>query len=162
MATWVVFSVLVVFSICFSCAQVIKFGRTASRAGAIAPWIIGQERAFSLWEEFVNAQGGINVGGVNHNVSIVSYNDASDPDLVRMFLSSAYDTTNSSPAILYERLVLYDNVSFLFGPFSGLYSKAAPVAVTYEIPFIHSYAWTSKLWYCLCLLLHQFDGIGCF
>ena len=62
------------------------------------------KQGYEVWEEMVNDQGGILVEGERYPVSLIVYDDKSDP------------TTTAS---LYERLISVDNVDFIIGPFSS-------------------------------------------
>lgn len=75
------------FFICLiSCTQsqapVVLFGRTTSKAGFGAAYLTGPDRAMEMWEDVVNQQGGILIGGTKYTVEVKTYNDASDRELV--------------------------------------------------------------------------------
>jgi branched-chain amino acid transport system substrate-binding protein len=73
---------------------------------------------YRMWEEEVNAAGGINVAGKMLPVRIIEYDDASDP---------AACTRNL------EKLITEDEVDFLFGPTgTAMLFSAAPIANKYE------------------------------
>jgi len=89
------------FSCCIASGQVITFGRTSARVGSNEETAT-QETSFFLWSNLINYGAGIQLGGIRYNVSVVTYNDASDPQLI---------------GILYDRLISVDKVDFLFAPF---------------------------------------------
>lgn len=94
--------------------EVITIGFTHSETGALTVDSSAQLNGFKLWQEQVNAAGGIKVGGKSHKVSLVSYDDESKADRVEP---------------LYSRLILQDNAEFLFSPYSsGLTASAAIIS----------------------------------
>lgn len=70
--------------VCLAQRPVIKIGWTVPRCGSTVQLFGDQENALLFWQNFINSGDGINVGGVAHNVQLISYNDASDPSLIRM------------------------------------------------------------------------------
>lgn len=64
----------------------ITIGRTSSRTGFGSSFTALPDRAVDLFEDVVSKQGGVSVGGVNYNLTVKTYNDASDPELVGMIL----------------------------------------------------------------------------
>ena len=68
----------------------------------------------STWVQYVNDQGGLDVGGEKRPVALINYDDASTADVTRRAT---------------ERLITDDQVDLLFGPYSaGLTTAAAEVA----------------------------------
>ena len=91
-----------------------KAGVSASLTGQFATQ--GQQAlaGLSAWVEYVNGQGGLDVGGEKRPVTLVSYDDGSTADATRRAT---------------ERLITEDRVDLLFGPYSaGLTTAAAEVA----------------------------------
>ena len=73
---------------------------------------------YRLWEDEVNAAGGIDVGGTKLPVRIIEYDDASDPGACTRNL---------------EKLCTEDNVDFLLGPTgTSMLFAAAPIANKYK------------------------------
>ena len=95
-------------------AATVKAGVSASLTGQFATQ--GQQAlaGLSAWVEYVNGQGGLDVGGEKRPVTLVSYDDGSTADATRRAT---------------ERLITEDRVDLLFGPYSaGLTTAAAEVA----------------------------------
>ncbi len=78
----------------------------------------GFAAVYRMWQDEVNAAGGIDVGGKKLPVRIIEYDDGSD---------------NAKVAANIEKLCTQDNVNFLFGPTgtTPLFA-AAPIANKYE------------------------------
>jgi branched-chain amino acid transport system substrate-binding protein len=91
----------------------IRFGVSLSITGAFSKYGEMHRRAYSLFEEIVNEEGGIYVAeyGKKLPVKIMWYDDHSDA---------------STAAKLYERLITEDKVNFCFGP----YSSTITIAIT--------------------------------
>ena len=95
-------------------SDTIVIGFTASETGKLNANSTPQLRGFQLWRDQVNAAGGINVGGKQYKVKLVSYDDQSKSDRVQQ---------------LYTRLIAQDGADFLFSPYSsGLTATAAIVS----------------------------------
>jgi branched-chain amino acid transport system substrate-binding protein len=95
-------------------SDTIVIGFTASETGKLNADSTPQLRGFQLWRDQVNAAGGINVGGKQYKVKLVSYDDQSKSDRVQQ---------------LYTRLINQDGADFLFSPYSsGLTATAAIVS----------------------------------
>ncbi len=62
------------------------------------------KEGYDFWKDWVNARGGINVGGKKHKVDIVYYDDKSD---------------TMTAAKLTEKLITEDKVNFLLAPYSS-------------------------------------------
>lgn len=87
----VVVSALVVLGLLiggFGCAKgpeevkIVKFGLVDPLSGPAAMWGIPSANFLKIWEEEVNAAGGIKVGGETYNVKVVEYDDEYVPDKV--------------------------------------------------------------------------------
>ena len=63
--------------------DIIVIGFTASETGKLNADSTPQLRGFQLWRDEVNAAGGINVGGKQYKVRLVSYDDQSKSDRVQ-------------------------------------------------------------------------------
>src|SRR3979490_3502436 len=60
------------------------------------------QQGYNLWQEWINARGGIVVNGVKHPVTIKYYDDTSN--------------ANQS-AVLMQKLITEDKANFLLGPY---------------------------------------------
>lgn len=95
-------------------ASPIVIGFTTSETGKLNADSSPQLLGFKMWRDQVNADGGIDVGGVKHKIELKYYDDQSKAGRVQQ---------------LYTRLILQDNADFLFSPYSsGLTSTAAVVS----------------------------------
>jgi len=83
---------------------VIKIGASIAMTGGQARFGTMLKNGYELWQDTVNAAGGINVGGVKHPVEVLYYDDQSD---------------NQTSAQLTEKLLTQDKVQFLLGPYSS-------------------------------------------
>ena len=103
-------------------ADPVRIGYTMARTGLFAAAAPSQEQAYTLWQEQVNAKGGLNVAGEVRPVEFVSYDDESDP---------------AKSAQLYERLITSDNVDLLLAPWGTPHHlNLAGVAETYGFPVV--------------------------
>jgi branched-chain amino acid transport system substrate-binding protein len=103
-------------------ADPVRIGYTMARTGLFAAAAPSQEQAYTLWQEQVNARGGLNVAGEMRPVEFVSYDDESDP---------------AKSAQLYERLITSDNVDLLIAPWGTPHHlNLAGVAETYGFPVV--------------------------
>jgi len=85
---------------------VIRVGRTSSRAGALQQYAYGQETVYNFWQNWTNTEyGGVNVNGTVYDVNVVTWNDASDADLILP---------------LYRELLMYGNVNAFLSPFNSV------------------------------------------
>jgi branched-chain amino acid transport system substrate-binding protein len=82
------------------------------------------QQGYDLWKDWINQQGGINVGGVKHPVTIKYYDDLSQ--------------ANQS-AVLMQKLITEDHAQFLLGPYgSAATATDAVVAETNQIPMVEA------------------------
>ena len=103
-------------------ADPVRIGYTMARTGLFAAAAPSQEQAYTLWQEQVNARGGLNVAGEMRPVEFVSYDDESDP---------------AKSAQLYERLITSDKVDLLIAPWGTPHHlNLAGVAETYGFPVV--------------------------
>lgn len=101
---------------------VVKIGAPLALSGGLAAEGAKQKLAYDLWLERVNADGGINVGGVKMPVELITYD---------------YQTDGKRASQLAEKLIIDDKVDFLTAPFGSGHSKiTAGVAERYGIPII--------------------------
>ena len=81
-------------------------------------------RATSLWNDWINARGGILVNGVKHPVTIKYYDDTS--------------SANQS-AVLMQKLITEDKANFLLGPYgSAATATDAAIAEQNQIPMVEA------------------------
>lgn len=103
-------------------ADPVKIGYTLARTGLFAPAAPSQEKAYELWRDQVNAEGGLDVGGEKRPIEFVSYDDESDP---------------AKSAQLYERLITSDEVDLLLAPWGTPHHlNVAGVAERYGFPIV--------------------------
>ncbi len=101
-----------VVSLCLLCAAVaqagapdrIVLGASISMTGKFAREGGELKGGYDFWRNWVNARGGIDVGGKKYKVDIIYYDDKSD---------------TMTAAKLTERLITEDKVNFLLAPYSS-------------------------------------------
>ncbi len=113
-------AVLFVFSMSsMALAQDIKFGASISLTGAQSRFGNMVKNGYELWKDTVNERGGIDVGGKKYKISIIYYDDQSDPQV---------------SAKLTEKLITEDKVQFLLGPYSsGITLATSAIAEKYNM-----------------------------
>src|SRR6476660_1675531 len=100
----------------------IKIGYAISKTGPFAPAAHTQINAYELWQDQVNASGGIDVGGTKRPVKFISYDDQSD--------------FGKAPGI-YEKLITNDKVDLLLAPWGTPFHFAiAGVLERYKFPMV--------------------------
>lgn len=110
---------LVLISSAAMSQDVIKFGAAVSLTGAQSRFGNMVKNGYELWKDYVNDKGGIDVGGKKYRVTVIYYDDQSDP------LVSAKLT---------EKLITEDKVQFLLGPYSsGITLATSAIAEKYDI-----------------------------
>ncbi|MFQ5554182.1 MAG: amino acid ABC transporter substrate-binding protein [Acidimicrobiia bacterium] len=99
-------------------AGTIKIGAAVSETGKYAREGKDVRQGYSTWEKWVNDEyGGIQVGADRYLVEVVYYDDESDAD---------------TAALLTEKLITEDDVSFLLGPYSsGITKGTSAIAEKY-------------------------------
>ncbi|HYB73076.1 MAG TPA: amino acid ABC transporter substrate-binding protein [Candidatus Sulfotelmatobacter sp.] len=96
----------------------IKVGASLSLTGQLSRSGVEQEHGYKLWEQEVNARGGL----LGRPVELVLYDDKSDP---------------ATGAKLYEKLITVDKVDLLEGPYSSPVTKAASaITEKYRFPML--------------------------
>ena len=107
----------------FSYAQpVINIGAPLPFTGKLSLEAAKQKRGYELWADIVNAQGGIDVAGVNHVVKI-TYID--------------YQPKFGKARAAVESLVMKHKVNLLFAPYGSMAAReASAVAEKHQIPMI--------------------------
>jgi branched-chain amino acid transport system substrate-binding protein len=102
----------------------IVLGAPLGLTGALAQESKLAKQGYDMWLEWINQQGGINVGGVRHPVKIQYYDDTSKSD---------------QSAILMQKLITEDKAQFLLGPYgSAATATDAAVAEQNSIPMVEA------------------------
>ena len=117
-----------------SAQDVIKIGMTNSFSGPLQNAATKVFQGARVWEEWINAQGGIFVKdkGKKLKVKIISYDD---------------ETNRENLTRLYQRLAVNDKVDFFFGPFgSGQTYVVAAMADKYKKLMITTTASSPKIY----------------
>ncbi|HEV8020857.1 MAG TPA: amino acid ABC transporter substrate-binding protein [Candidatus Lustribacter sp.] len=100
----------------------IVFGAALAATGANAREGALTKAGYDFWKDYVNAHGGMKVGGKTYKVDIKYYDDESNPQ---------------TAARLVERLVSEDKVNFILGPYgSANTATAAAVAERLKVPMV--------------------------
>lgn len=103
-------------------AEVVKIGAPLALTGPLADEALKQDLVWKMWQDKVNADGGIDVGGQKMPVEIVKYD---------------YQSDGQRAAQIAEKLITDDKVDFLFAPFGSGHTKiVAAVAERYQTPVI--------------------------
>jgi branched-chain amino acid transport system substrate-binding protein len=103
----------------------VRFGAALSLTGSKATEGRLVKDGYDFYVKHVNERGGIDIGGMKHKVSIVYYDDESDP---------------KTAARLTEKLIVEDGIKFLLGPYSsGATFPASSVAEKYRIPMVEAH-----------------------
>ena len=84
--------------------KVLRFGSAIEMTGPKSTEGGLQKDGMEFWKDYVNSQGGIDIGGEKYLVDIIYYDDESDA---------------KTAAKLTEKLITEDGTKFLFGPFSS-------------------------------------------
>jgi branched-chain amino acid transport system substrate-binding protein len=102
----------------------IVLGAPLGLTGALTKESTLTKQGYDLWLDWINKQGGINVDGTKHPVSIKYYDDTSN--------------ANQS-AVLMQKLITEDKANFLLGPYgSGATATDAAVAEQNQIPMVEA------------------------
>lgn len=131
MKNWLIMPLLLgLFSVTAACSpesseisdnstDTIKIGAAVSDTGKYAREGKDTRQGYTLWQEWVNSEGGgIEVGERNYKVEIIYYDDEGNPD---------------TTARLVEKLITEDKVDFLLAPYSsGLTKSASAIAEKYD------------------------------
>lgn len=100
----------------------VKIGYGIAKTGLFAPAAQAQLEAYQLWQDQLNAAGGINVAGKIRPVKFISYDDQSD--------------IGKEPQI-YEKLITDDRVDLLLAPWGTPFHFAiAGVLEKYQFPMV--------------------------
>lgn len=114
-----------------SAQETLKIGAPLPVTGALAPEGAKLRQGYELWQEKVNAAGGVKVGDKRRKVDLVYYD---------------YQSATPKAVQLAEKLITDDKVDFLFSPFgSGATKAVSAVAEKYQIPLIASSASSAEV-----------------
>ena len=69
--------------ISFAAEKVVKIGFLAPLTGDVAAWGKPGLDGCQIWADWINKAGGIKIGGANHRVEFVSYDNEYDPGKAR-------------------------------------------------------------------------------
>ena len=109
----------------------IVFGAPVSLTGSLAKEGHLTQEGYDFWRSYVNAHGGIKIGGKSYKVDIKYYDD---------------ESKNDTAAQLAERLIDQDHVNFLLGPYgSGTSFTVATIAERKKIPMIEGNGAAEKI-----------------
>src|SRR4030042_2095860 len=134
----IVFGVFIVSLICPLSGQAqekrdfFKVGVVTSLSGELAFGGSVTKRGYDMWEDAINAQGGIDIGGKKYKVKLVYADDQSTP---------------ATAAVAGERLITQEKVDFILGPYaSGPTLALAPITEKYKMPHITGSAESPLIW----------------
>ena len=109
----------------------ILFGSPVSLTGSLTKEGHLTQEGYELWKNYVNAHGGIKVGGKTYKVDIKYYDD---------------ESKNDTSAQLAERLIDQDHVNFLLGPYgSGTSFTVAQIAERKKMPMVEGNGAAEKI-----------------
>jgi len=90
------------------------------------------KRGYDMWEDAVNAAGGIDIAGKKYKVKLVYADDQSTP---------------ATAAVAGERLITQEKVDVILGPYaSGTTLALAPICEKYKVPHITGSAESPLVW----------------
>src|SRR2546427_1527736 len=102
----------------------ITLGAPLGLTGSLTKESILTQQGYNLWQDWINARGGILVGGGKHPVVIKYYDDTS--------------SANQS-AVLMQKLITEDKAQFLLGPYgSAATATDAAIAAQNQIPMVEA------------------------
>lgn len=111
--SWIVAGLVILAVVVAGCApqatpapkeKVLKLGAAISLTGQVSREGGFLKDGYEFWKEYVNAQGGIDIGGEKYKVEIIYYDDKSEPE---------------TSAKLTEKLITEDKADFILGPYSS-------------------------------------------
>lgn len=106
----------------------IKIGASLSLTGQLSRSGVEQEHGYKLWQEEVNARGGL----LGRPVELVVYDDKSDP---------------ATGAKLYEKLITVDKVDLVVGPYSSpVTSAVSSITEKYQYPMLSTGGTARTIW----------------
>ncbi|HXP93964.1 MAG TPA: amino acid ABC transporter substrate-binding protein [Candidatus Binatia bacterium] len=102
----------------------IVFGAAVSLTGRESKEGRLTQEGYDFWKDWINAHGGIKVGGKTYQVAIKYYDDEDNPQ---------------TSAKLVEKLISDDKVNFILGPYGSSASfTTAAVVERYKVPMVES------------------------
>jgi branched-chain amino acid transport system substrate-binding protein len=109
----------------------IVFGSPVSLTGNLTKEGHLTQEGYEFWKNYINAHGGLKVGGKTYKVDIKYYDD---------------ESKNDSSAQLAERLIDQDHVNFLLGPYgSGTSFTVAQMAERKKVPMVEGNGAAEKI-----------------
>ncbi len=109
----------------------ITFGAALAATGATAREGELTKEGYEFWKDYVNAHGGLKVGGKTYKVNILYADDESNPQ---------------TSARLVEKFVSEDHVNFILGPYgSGNSATAAAVVERLKVPMVEGNGSAEKI-----------------
>jgi branched-chain amino acid transport system substrate-binding protein len=109
-----------------------KIGVVTSLSGELAFGGTVTKRGYDMWEDAVNAAGGIDIAGKKYKVKLVYADDQSTP---------------ATAAVGGERLITQEKVDVILGPYaSGTTLALAPICEKYKVPHITGSAESPLVW----------------
>jgi branched-chain amino acid transport system substrate-binding protein len=109
----------------------LRIGAPLPLTGALAPEGAKLKQGYELWQEKVNAAGGIKAGDKKLKIELIYYD---------------YQSTTPKAVQLAEKLISDDKVDFLFSPFgSGAAKAVSAVAEKYGVPLLASSASSAEV-----------------
>ncbi|GAC1577737.1 MAG: amino acid ABC transporter substrate-binding protein [Candidatus Elarobacter sp.] len=109
----------------------IVFGSAVSLTGSLTKEGHLTQEGYDFWKDYVNAHGGMKVGGKSYKVDIKYYDDESKP---------------ATAASLAERLIDQDHVNFILGPYgSGTAFTVAQMVERKKMPMVEGNGAAEKI-----------------
>jgi branched-chain amino acid transport system substrate-binding protein len=109
----------------------VTFGAAESFTGALAKEGHLEQEGYDFWKDWINARGGLDIGGKRYKVAIKYYDDESNPQ---------------TAAKLVEKLIDEDHVNFILGPYGSSPSfSAAAVCERKQIPMVEGNGTSEKI-----------------
>src|SRR4030042_4189964 len=109
-----------------------KIGVVTSLSGELAFGGTVTKRGYDMWEDAINAAGGIDIAGKKYKVKLVYADDQSTP---------------ATAAVGGERLITQEKVDCILGPYaSGTTLALAPICEKYKVPHITGSAESPLVW----------------
>ncbi len=111
--------------------EVLRIGAPLPLTGALSPEGLKLRQGYELWQEKVNAAGGIKAGGKHYKVELLFYD---------------YQSQTPRAVQLAEKLISDDKVDLLFSPFgSGAAKAVSTVAEKNNVPLLASTASSAEV-----------------
>jgi branched-chain amino acid transport system substrate-binding protein len=109
----------------------ILFGSAVSLTGSLTKEGHLTQEGYDFWKNYINAHGGLKVGGKTYKVDIKYYDDESKP---------------ATAAALAERLIDQDHVNFILGPYgSGTAFTVAQMVERKKMPMVEGNGAAEKI-----------------